>query len=437
MCKTKISVLLFKLLLINLSLLVSPVAQSELTIEITKGVESAIPIAVVPFKDTSTLQNGTHQISSIIEHDLNRSGLFKSLSHDDMLTRPSSSDKIRFRNWQALGQDYLLIGNITPVDPTHFQVQFQLFGVFKKEQILGYRLTITKNELRRTAHHISDLVYEKLTGKKGVFNSRLAYITSTNISAKRKKYQLLIADADGYSPRVIASSWQPLMSPVWSPDGKQIAYVSFENKRSAIFIQTLATGKRKRVAAFKGINGAPAFSPDGQQLAFTLSKDGSPDIYIIDINNTRSLRKLTRSFGIETEPSWSPDGKNIIYTSDRGGKPQIYSISSRGGRSKRLTFEGDYNAKGSFSPDGKSIAMVHANHGDYRIAVMDLATRTMNVLTAGKYDESPSFSPNGEMILFASRKSGKHVLSAVSVDGNMQQNLAFNKGDVREPSWSP
>ncbi len=428
-------VLLRKILLISLFVFYQSLAWAELTIEITKGVETAVPIAIVPFAGQNTVAQSSTNITSVIQADLNRSGLFKTLTERDMLTKPTQAEKVRFRNWQALGQEYLVIGQVNPVTGGN-QVQFQLYDVYKGEQLIGYRLNVSTKELRRTAHHISDLIYEKLTGKKGVFSTRIAYVTSTVKANKKKQYKLIVADADGFNARIIASSAEPLMSPAWSPDGKKIAYVSFENRRSAIFTQILASGKRKKVASYKGINGAPAFSPDGTRLALTLSKDGSPDIYILNLIN-KSLIKLTKSYGIDTEPSWSPDGKSIVYTSDRGGKPQLYTISSRGGRSSRLTFDGDYNARGRFSADGKSIAMVHANRGDYRIAVMDLVTQTTNVLTAGRYDESPSFSPNADMILYASRKAGKAVLSAVSVDGKMQQNLAFEIGGVREPAWSP
>ncbi len=425
-----------KILLISILLLYTSFSRAELVIEITKGVEASVPIAVVPFAWQGGTLKTPVNVATVIQADLKRSGLFKTLAVADMLTRPTDANKVKYRNWQALGQDYLLIGQVSEVNG-RYQVQFQLFDVYKGEQILGYRLLVVEQELRRTAHYISDLVYEKLTGKKGVFSTRLAYITSTSISANKKRYRLLVADADGYNPKTIASSSEPLMSPAWSPDGKKIVYVSFENKRSAIYLQTLATGKRSKVAAYRGINGAPAFSPDGTRLALTLSKDGSPDIYVLNLTSG-TLTKVTKSYGIDTEPTWAPDGESIVYTSDRGGKPQLYRVFVRGGNPKRITFEGDYNARGRFSTDGKSLAMVHANRGDYRIAVMDMATGLVNVLTAGKYDESPSFSPNGDMVLFASKNSaGRGVLTAVSVDGRMQQKMAFNSGDVREPAWSP
>jgi TolB protein len=423
-----------KIVLVALWGLISQLAQAGLTIEITKGVETAVPIAVVPFASQAVTPVAV-DLAEVIQSDLARSGYFKTLPERDMLSKPSDAASVRFRNWQALGQDYLLIGQVGQ-SSGRYNVQFQLFDVYKSEQIMGYRLTVSSNELRRTAHHISDLVFEKLTGKKGVFNTRIAYITSNTPVSGKKEYKLQVADSDGYGPKTIAVSADPLMSPAWSPDGKKIAYVSFERRRASIYIQTLTSGKREKVASFKGINGAPAFSPDGRHLAITLSKDGSPDIYVMNLHN-RLLQKLTKSYAIDTEPAWSPDGEHIIFTSDRGGKPQLYTIPSRGGRVTRLTFTGDYNARGRFSHDGKHIVMVHANRGDYRIAVMDMATRTVNILTAGPLDESPSFSPNDAMVLYAAKQGGKPILSAVSMDGRMQQKLAFEGGEVREPAWAP
>lgn len=426
--------LIRRLVLIGWIVLWANAAHAALTIEITKGTESAVPIAVVPFA-VQTPGSVPVNLAEVIQADLSRSGYFKILPESDMLTKPRDAASVRLRNWQALGQDYLLIGQVEQLGD-RYTVQFQLFDVFKGEQLLGYRMTVVASDLRRTAHHISDLVFEKLTGRAGVFSTRIAYVTSSGKVNGKKQYKLQVADADGYGPRTIASSTEPLMSPAWSPDGNRIAYVSFEGRRSAVFVQTLATGQRTRVASYRGINGAPAWSPDGNRLALTLSKDGSPDIYLLNLQS-RSLQKLTTNYAIDTEPTWSPDGQYIVFTSDRGGKPQLYMMPSQGGQATRLTFSGDYNARGRFSKDGKNIVMVHANGGDYRIAVMDVATRTVNVLTAGPLDESPSFAPNGTMVLYSAKKGGQSVLSAVSIDGSMQQRLAFERGAVREPAWSP
>ena len=428
--------ILRKILFLSLFGLSIPNAQAELVIEITKGMKAAVPIAVVPFSWQSSSGQSATDFASVIQADLTRSGFFKTLAEEDMLTKPTLVENVRYKNWKALGQDYLLIGQVEEI-AGKYQVQFRLLDVYKGTQLEGQQwLSVPENGLRKIAHQISDMVYEKLTGKKGIFSSRISYITVITKANRKKYHKLNVADADGYNEKSIYSSSEPLMSPAWSADGKKIAYVSFENKRPEIYIQTLVTGKRIKVPSFKGANNSPAFSPDGAELALVLSKDGSFDIYIFNINN-RSFRKVTKSYGIDTEPNWSPDGKNIVYTSDRGGKAQLYMVSSTGGQSERLTFDGDYNARGSFSPDGRKLAMVHMNNSDSRIAVMDMATRTINVLTAGKHDESPSFSPNGDMILYSSRKGKASILSSVSVDGHMRQNLSFGNGEEREPAWLP
>ncbi|MDD5277637.1 MAG: Tol-Pal system beta propeller repeat protein TolB [Methylovulum sp.] len=415
------------ILLIAFCSLNASLSYADLTIEITEGTESALPIAIVPFASSTAPVD----IRDIVNADLERSGYFKMMAESSMPSQPTTAQEVNFKDWQSFNQNYLVVGRVND-NSGQYDVQFQLLDVYKGGQLLGYRMNSSAADLRRTAHHISDLIFEKLTGKKGVFSGHIAYITSSGANA----HQLQVADADGFNPQTIASSVEPLMSPSWSPDGKRIAYVSFEKKSSAIYIQTLATGQRERVAEFRGINGAPAWSPDGTRLALTLSKDGSPDIYVLNLLS-RSLTKLSTSNALDTEPAWSPDGSSVVFTSDRGGKPQLYIVSSQGGQEKRLTFSGSYNARASFSPDGKYIAMVHGEGGSYRIAIMDMATRSINVLTAGPNDESPSFAPNGSMILYASKKGRTGFLSAVSIDGKMQQKLVFNGGEVREPSWSP
>jgi len=418
--------ILRNILLMLLCGLHAPILFAALSIEITEGTESALPVAVVPF----AADGAPVDISAIVNADLQRTGYFKMLDQQAMPARPVTMQEVNFKDWQAANQNYMVVGKVNG-NGAQYDIQFQLLDVYKAGQLLGYRMTSSSNDLRRNAHHISDLIFEKLTGKKGAFSGRIAYITSSGGG-----HQLQVADADGFNPQTVASSTEPLMSPSWSPDGKRIAYVSFERKSAAIYIQVLANGQRERVAEFPGINGAPAWSPDGTRLALTLSKDGSPDIFVLNLVS-RALLKLTKGYSIDTEPSWSPDGRSIVFTSDKGGKPQLYLIPSQGGEEKRLTFSGAYNARGSFSPDGKYLAMVHGNGNDYRIGLMDMASRSINVLTSGPDDESPSFAPNGGMILYASKKGSTAFLSAVSIDGKMQQKLVFSSGEVREPAWSP
>lgn len=427
---------MYKILILVLSLFICGVVQARLTIEITGGHEAAIPIAIVPFAAANGANDTVAEVDRIIKADLERSGRFKALSDNDMLSRPSQRTDVEFRNWQALGQEYLVIGRTRVLGPDQYLIEFNLFDTFRNEQMAEYSIPGTRHGLRRTAHKIADIIYEKITGQPGAFSSRIAYVTDSVKADKSREFKLNIADADGYNPQTILTSREPIMSPAWSPNGSRIAYVTFEKKASSIFIQTVATGDREQVAAYSGINGAPAWSPDGSQLAMTLSKDGGSDIYVLNLIS-RSLRRLTRNFSIDTEAAWSADGRRIIFTSDRGGNPQLYSIGVNNRKIRRLTYEGTYNAGATVSPDGQFVAMVHGTGGGYRIALLELANGNLSVLTEGRADESPSFASNGSMILYATRRGNREQLSAVSVDGRVHQQLLTNTGGVREPAWSP
>lgn len=413
----------------------SHLLRAELMIEITEGVQSAHTIAVVPFASPMGEQL-KEDVAQVIGNDLARSGYFKVLDKAQMLTSPSQPAQVKFRNWEALGQDYLVIGRVSK-DNNLYHVQMSLFDVYKKEQLKGLRVTVEASALRMAAHYLSDAIYAKLTGIPGIFTSRIAYVTSELNGQHKTKYNLYVADYDGANAISIAQSKEPIMSPAWSPHADKIAYVSFENKVSEIFVQTLATGERKSIAKYKGINGAPAWSPDGKQLALTLSKGGNSDIYILTLAN-KSLRQLTKSLAIDTEAAWSPDGKKILFTSDRGRRPQLYIMASNGQSvAERITFDGDYNARGSFSADGKSIVMVQGVQGNYRIAVQNVASRTTKVLSDGPNDESPSFAPNGQVIIYARRKGNHDILATVTLDGASKQDIRHRGGMVREPAWAP
>lgn len=409
--------------------------QAALTIEITQGMEGAVPIAVVPFGTAGNRYSPPEDVAQIIASDLARSGRFAPIAERNLIARPVETSDVRFQDWRTLGAENLVIGKVETVGADQYRIQFRLFDVFRGRQITGYSFPATADRLRYVAHHISDLIYEKLTGEPGAFATRIAYVISKSRDGK-KQYQLQLADSDGYNPKTLLTSAQPLMSPTWSPDGRRLAYVSFEKRRAAVFIQEIVTGKRQELTAFAGINGAPAWSPDGRSMAVTLSRDGNPEIYSMRLSD-KTLKRLTFGAAIDTEPVWAPDGKTIVFTSDRGGSPQLYRMPAQGGRAQRVTFEGNYNASADFSPDGKTLAMVHGEGGRYRIATLDLESGLLRVLSDGQLDESPSFAPNGSMIIFATEKGHRGVLAAVSSDGRFHQRLTLAEGNVREPVWSP
>lgn len=430
-------VILRRLLL--LMLLVGGNAQAALTIEITQGVKGAMPIAIVPFGWEGAMPTPPMDIADVVTADLYRSGRFSPLPEHDMLSRPSDPEKrVNFKNWRVLGVEGLVVGKMRAIPNDQYEVKFILFDVFRSTQITGHTFTVGSKiaDLRGMAHQISDIIYEALLNERGAFNTQIAYVTQSRENDGRTRYSLQVADADGFGPQEILYSSDPLMSPAWSPRGKSLAYVTFENGRPSIYTQDVWSGKREKVSSFRGINGAPAWSPDGTRLALVLSKGGSPDIYVMNLLS-KKLTRLTTSYAIDTEPVWTPGGDAIVFTSDRGGKPQLYQVTLSGRQIKRLTFEGEYNARATLSPDGRMVAMVHGNGNVYRIAVLDLENGAMQVLTDSTLDESPSFAPNGSMIIYATESQNKGVLSAVSVDGRVRQRLILQEGDAREPVWSP
>ena len=407
---------------------------AALTIEITEGTEGALPIAVVPFDTSKVATRLSVDIAAIVANDLNRSGILKVLARKSLPAVPHYSHQVKYPAWRAAEQDYLVVGRVLEKEAGSYEIQFQLLDVLKQKQLIGYSIPAKKRKLRSSAHEISDLIYEKITGTRGAFNTRIAYIRAQRNQGR--KYILQVADTDGFNAQTVLESDEPLMSPSWSPDGQSLAYVSFENRRPEIFIQHLSTAKRSKMSGFKGINSAPSWSPDGKSLALVLSKDGSPDIYLMNVETKRLLR-LTRHRGIDTEPVWSGDGKSIIFTSDRSGSPQIYEVAATGGKPRRITFEGRYNSAASVSPDGKYIALVHGESGQYKIAQFERETGNLTVLTDSSLDESPSFAPNGKMVLYASTRGDNGVLYAVSVDGRGKHKLSDQTGDIREPVWGP
>ncbi len=426
--------ILYRSIFLAFCLLCSMNAQAVLTIEITQGVQGALPIAIVPF-EWAAAGNPPENVAAVITADLHRSGRFSPLAERDMLSRPHEGSQINFRDWRILGVDSVVVGRIQPTGDG-YDVRFQLFDVLRQTQLTGFTIRTDLAGMRRTAHQIADMIYETLLGEPGAFATRIAYVTEIQDPGGVRRYSLEVADSDGHNPRPVLRSEQPLMSPSWSPDGNRLAYVSFEAGNAAIYIQNVNTGAREMVSGGRGLNGAPTWSPDGRKLAFVLSRDGSPNIYVLDVGS-RHLTQLTRSFAIDTEPVWSPDGRSIVFTSDRGGRPQIYRVRIDGGQTERLTFEGSYNARATLSPNGKYMALVHNSGRGFNIAVMELETGALRVLTESGRDESPSFAPNGSMIIYATKEGARGLLSVVSVDGRVRQRLVFEGGQAREPAWSP
>ncbi len=422
--------------MVGISLLAVGPARAELTIRITQGVGKQTPIAVVPFGFDGQTADAPLDVAAVIAADLQRSGRFAPTERQNMLQRPTTGVDVDFDDWSILGIEALVVGRITQTGANSYNLQFQLFDVFGRQQLVGYRMPASRGTMRQAAHRLADMIFKELTDIEGVFATRVAYVTARG-QGDGRLYSLVVADADGENERTIMESPEPIMSPAWSPDSRRIAYVSFEDNVSSIFVQTLRTGNRVKVSSRPGINGAPAFSPDGRKLVLTLGgADGNLDIHVLDLSD-RQLTRLTTNRSIDTEGSWSPDGRFIYFTSDRSGGPQVYRVPVAGGSPERVTFEGSYNARPRLSPDGTKLAMVHLDRGNYRIAVMDVESQDLLVLSAGRQDESPSFAPNSDTLIYATRQSRNGVLETVTADGLVRQQLASGSGDVREPVWSP
>ncbi len=424
-------------LVLSLALLVAMPLRADLTIEITQGADNPVSVAVVPFGwgGASALPE---DLAQIVADDLERSGLFAPLDRKNMLSLPTRTSDVVYRDWRILGSDYLVIGSIGQTEDQRFRVEYYLFNVLNQQVIGQGAVTGGADVMRDIGHRISDLVYEKVTGRRGAFSTRILYVTADRHSTYNTDFRLNYADADGHRAKVIFQSKEPVLSPSWSPDAKKVSYVSFEGGRPGVYVQNIATGEREQITRFPGLNSAPAWSPDGNKLALVLSKSGNADIYVKNLKSGQ-LTQITRHYAIDTEPFWMPDGKSLVFTSNRGGSPQIYRVDLENNWVERLTFEGRYNARARVFDDGKSLVLVHKGEGaaDFNIAVLEIESGRLRILTSTLLDDSPSVAPNGDMLIYATHKGNRGILAAVSADGKVKFELPSTKGDVREPAWSP
>ncbi len=416
---------LFRILVVSLLFCLGDVF-AVLEIEITQGVDNAMPIAILPFVGQEAIKSADSQITAIVGNDLKNSGKFRLVGTADHKT------------WYAQKVEVVVTGQVRALGGGQFQVTFKLFDIYSKNRLLEKEFTVKAEQLRKLAHHISDMIYQQLTGDRGIFSTKIAYILVSDRHGRHAKYKFQIADSDGYNPRTLLVSNFPLMSPSWSPDGKKIAYVSFEGNRAAIYVQNIATGSRRILSKFPGINGAPAWSPNGRNIALVLTQTGYPKIYILDVATSR-LERITDDWYADTEPSWAPDGKSLIFTSDRGGigSPQIYRIDIESKQVERITYSGSYNARASYTSSGKTIIMLHKEGNMFSIAEQDLQSGRVTVLTQFGLHESPSIAPNGKMVVYATNNNGRGMLAEVSIDGRVKLLLPAGEGAVQEPAWSP
>ena len=405
-------------------------AFAQFRVEISGVGATQLPIAVTKFRDEDRSAPST-SVSAIVRADLERSGVFKSIDAPGAFDENSQP---QFSEWRGRAADALVTGSVTRLADGRFDIRFKLWDVVKGTPLAGQSTAVEAGDLRLAAHRIADIVYEKLTGEKGVFSTRIAYVTKSGAN----RFTLRIADADGEGGQAALNSPDPIISPAWSPDGRSLAYVSFENQKAVVFVQDTSTGVRREVANFRGSNSAPAWSPDGQTLAVTLSRENGSQLYLID-RNGGNVRRLTMSNAIDTEPTFAPDGRGVYFVSDRGGGPQIYRTPTGGGNVERVTFAGGYNISPALSPDGRTLAYISRQGGSYKLATLDLTTSGAQpqTITDTPDDEKPSFAPNGKLIIYATRLGGREVLMTTTLDGKIKARLAASGADVREPDWGP
>ena len=412
------------------------VARADLKIEITSGVRDPVPIAVVPFTPSAPADGGL-DVAGVVQHDLEGSGRFKGLPRDRMPATPTQADQVVAAAWKGAGSDYVVVGRLSTLANGSIAVDFDLVNALTGAKLATQRFVGAPSALRNAAHRVSDVIYQKITGVRGAFATRIAYV-QVDGTPPNQRYRLIVADADGANQHLVLESQRPLMSPAWSPDGLWLAYVSFETKHSAVYVQLVRTGERRQVSARAGVNGAPAWSPDGHKLALTLAgTNGNLDIFVLDLDS-QTLSKLTDDPAIDTEPAWAADGHSVYFTSDRAGSPQIYQVGVQpGARAKRITFGGTYNARPRMSPDGSLLAMVTLDGSNYRIAVQDMTSGAVRILSHGRLDESPSFAPNGATLIYSERDGNRGALATVSTDGLTGLRLNATEGEVQDPAWGP
>ncbi len=401
-------------------------ASAVLSIEIIGAGEHQIPVAVVPFGGDAKL---AQTINEVVVGDLQRSGLFRLV--DPAGKSPHEAAEVSYPDWQARGAESLAIGTVSIQANNRIEARFRLLDVVKQTELAGQAVSANLAQIRAIGHRIADLIYEKLTGDKGVFGTRIAYV-----NRQGQKFRLIVADSDGYNESIVLERSEPIMSPAWSPDGSHLAYVSFETGHAVVYVQSLYTNQRVALADFRGSNSAPAWSPDGKQLAVVLTRDGGSQIYLIRRDGS-DIRRITFKGAINTEPNFSPDGQYLLFTSDQGGSPQIYRMPATGGVEQRMTFGAGNNFSPRYSPDGKNFVFAHLGNGKFYVATQDFQSGQMSLLTDGGWDKKPSFAPNGKIILFASEARGRGILATVSSDGRVKQHMFTQSGDAREPVWGP